>query len=44
MIVATGKNVYSSKVEALLAAHPDIKEVGAVGPSRAEWGAACTPS
>lgn len=44
MIVAPGENVYSSKVEALLAAHPDIRDVGAVGPSRAEWDAACTPS
>lgn len=38
MIVSGGENIYPSEVEAVLAAHPDIVEVGVVGVPSARWG------
>jgi fatty-acyl-CoA synthase len=38
MIISGGENVYPSEVEALLAAHPQVKDVAAIGVPDAKWG------
>ena len=38
MIISGGENVYPSEVEALLGAHPAIKDVAVVGLPDAKWG------
>ncbi len=38
MIISGGENVYPSEVEAVLAAHPAVKEAAAIGLPDAKWG------
>ena len=38
MIISGGENVYSSEVEAALAAHPAVREVAVIGLPDAKWG------
>ena len=38
MIVSGGENVYSGEIEEVLAAHPDVVEVAAVGVGDPDWG------
>ncbi|MEI9975840.1 MAG: hypothetical protein WDO73_29545 [Ignavibacteriota bacterium] len=44
MIVTGGENVYSGEVEAVIAAHPAVREVAVLGVPDSQWGevvAAC---
>ncbi len=38
MIITGGENVYPTEVEAMLGAHPDIKDVAVVGCAHPKWG------
>ena len=38
MIISGGENVYPSEVEAVLGAHPAVKDVAVVGLPDAKWG------
>jgi acyl-CoA synthetase (AMP-forming)/AMP-acid ligase II len=38
MIISGGENVYPSEVEALVGAHPLVKDVAVIGLSDAKWG------
>jgi fatty-acyl-CoA synthase len=38
MIISGGENVYPSEVEALLGAHPKVKDVAVIGIADAKWG------
>jgi fatty-acyl-CoA synthase len=38
MIISGGENVYPSEVEALLGAHPKIKDVAVIGVADEKWG------
>ena len=38
MIISGGENVYPSEVEALLGAHPKVKEVAVIGVADEKWG------
>lgn len=38
MIISGGENVYPSEVEALLAGHPKVKDVAAIGIADEKWG------
>ena len=38
MIISGGENVYPTEVEAILAQHPDIKDVAVVGCPDEKWG------
>ena len=40
MIISGGENVYPSEVEALLASHPQIREVAVIGIPHEKWGEA----
>jgi len=40
MIISGGENVYPSEVEAVIAAHPDVKDVAVVGVPHEKWGEA----
>jgi o-succinylbenzoate---CoA ligase len=38
LIISGGENVYPAEVEAVLVAHPAVKEAGVIGLADAEWG------
>ena len=38
MIISGGENVYPSEVEAVIAAHPDVKDVAVIGVPHDTWG------
>jgi acyl-CoA synthetase (AMP-forming)/AMP-acid ligase II len=38
MIISGGENVYPSEIEALVGAHPKVKDVAVVGLPDAKWG------
>ena len=38
MIISGGENVYPSEVEALLSAHPKVKDVAVIGLADGKWG------
>jgi acyl-CoA synthetase (AMP-forming)/AMP-acid ligase II len=38
MIISGGENVYPSEVEALIGAHPKVKDVAVIGIADAKWG------
>jgi fatty-acyl-CoA synthase len=38
MIISGGENVYPSEVEAMLGAHPKVKDVAVIGVADAKWG------
>jgi fatty-acyl-CoA synthase len=38
MIISGGENVYPSEVEAVLASHPDVKDVAVIGRPDVKWG------
>lgn len=40
MIISGGENIYPSEVEAMLAKHPDVKDVAVIGMPDAKWGEA----
>ena len=40
MIISGGENVYPSEVEAVVAAHPDVKDVAVIGVPHEKWGEA----
>jgi fatty-acyl-CoA synthase len=40
MIISGGENVYPSEVEAVIAAHPDVKDVAVIGLPDEKWGEA----
>jgi acyl-CoA synthetase (AMP-forming)/AMP-acid ligase II len=42
MIITGGEKVYPSEVEAVLAAHPDVREVAVIGVPDVKWGEAVT--
>ncbi|MGE0802730.1 MAG: class I adenylate-forming enzyme family protein [Lautropia sp.] len=40
MIISGGENVYPSEVEAVIGAHPKVKDVAVIGVAHAKWGEA----
>ena len=38
LIISGGENIYPAEIENVLAAHPDIREVGVCGKDDADWG------
>ena len=44
MIISGGENIYPSEVEALLGAHPEVKDVAVIGLPTRNGASACMPS
>ena len=38
MIISGGENIYPSEVEALIGAHPEVKDIAVIGLPDAKWG------